>query len=712
MAARFSRSLPQVNRQIFAKLSPRTITRVARANPHAGLVAYRTGNFARGICRVKQVNIARYAHTDSGSSANATSPSHEPINYKGSSLTEKHWMRQDFTLVDALIAPQAIVNFLEFAVYGILPNGKKTDLALLNQAELHLLVAPSTQWAAAPFNKEDTPTVVKVMGRILEPEGLSGLCNIGNNIHFLKNRLWGGLAPVPASRWREKDLNNLDHFTIAHEYLTSVISVFEYLNIPQCRTSMCDTFNKISGDLRETQNALNALRKAQDSLSPEVNLTALWEQFIRAQYEVMTSTAHSWILARVTELREQLLDSFTAIPADKLESPEMELITERWSDLISVVSMADFNIWISMDGYNGYNPPSEIVAGLHNPDLASQDKSYGFSQLLLERLTQCIEAQNEAAKVQGLSATQSDAARRERLSISTVVQDELRQKIRGRVPSPQPPVQPWIQKLFVEQEANLSVPPEERQDVSIGLAIYRAVDKFSDEQWEGIRRDLEAQFSAWGDDVQRADEIKPLLKLHWFDSKELGFDSMEPVTAARRHFQQIRSSDEWKEKIVPSFFLVADPMGVGSYIDEQLYASYRENKDLLNGDFQGNVLAVDADFDNSATADASADGTAKEESQDKGSKYSGQTRILANLVWNELYAMLAPPSVGLEYLWQQTLDHPLKIYTGPTVPSQVAPWKEWNTTKTAMMDNFMEFLKKKDPSLAGKVGGLRKEGIL
>lgn len=297
---------------------------------------------------------------------------------------------------------------------------------------------------------------------------------------------------------------------------------------------MRDTFNKISSDFREMQDALNARRKAQGGLSPELNLTALWEQFIRALYEVMTSTAHSWVLARVAELRERTLDSFSAIQAENPEAPEVEIVSQRWSDLIAVVSMADFNIWMSMDGYNGYHPPSEIIAGLHNPDLKNQDKNYGFSKLLFDRLAKCIEAQNDAATVQGPSATQSDAARRERLSISTLVQDELREKIRGRAPLPQPPVRPWIQQLLRAQEASLNMHPWERHDYGFGLAIYRAAHKFSDEQWESLQRDLEARLSAWSDNVQRADELKPLLKLHWFDCKELGFDTTKPVTAARR----------------------------------------------------------------------------------------------------------------------------------------------------------------------------------
>lgn len=120
---------------------------------------------------------------------------------------------------------------------------------------------------------------------------------------------------------------------------------------------------------------------------------------------------------------------------------------------------------------------------------------------------------DEAATVEGLSALQSDAVRRYRISVGTVLQDE-REELRGRVPSPQPRVQPWIQQLIGLQETTSSMQPEERQDNGLGLVIYPVAHKFSDEQWESLQRTLEADFSTWSDGVQRADKLKPLLTLH------------------------------------------------------------------------------------------------------------------------------------------------------------------------------------------------------
>lgn len=148
-------------------------------------------------------------------------------------------------------------------------------------------------------------------------------------------------------------------------------------------------------------------------------------------------------------------------------------------------------------------------------------------------------------------------------------------------------------------------------------------------------------------------------------------------------------------------------MSAGSYTDEKLRSTFTNDKALLPGDFQGHVLAVDADFDGSAPRNESADAN-----PDEGPHYQGQIRILSNLVWSELYPMLTLQSEQLVNLWPPAREHPMNVYTGPTVPSQVEPWKERNAMKGFMMDSFVEFLKKKDPTMAGKIEGFRKGGVL
>lgn len=104
MATRLSRSLSQVNRRVLAGLASRAIPRVTNTSARAGCLAHcNTWSLAPSACRIRQVNIARYSHTDSGSSINPNASIPDVTAYKGSSVTEKHWMNQDPSIGTTLL---------------------------------------------------------------------------------------------------------------------------------------------------------------------------------------------------------------------------------------------------------------------------------------------------------------------------------------------------------------------------------------------------------------------------------------------------------------------------------------------------------------------------------------------------------------------------------------------------------------------------------
>lgn len=190
------------------------------------------------------------------------------------------------------------------------------------------------------------------------------------------------------------------------------------------------------------------------------------------------------------------------------------------------------------------------------------------------------------------------------------------------------------------------------------------------------------------------------------------------LLTSRRHFHEIRSSGEYERKIDGSAFLLVDPWTVASYTNKDAVPLATEPGNLP-GDFQPHVLAVDADFKPRATPETEKkDESAKSKSEtdadaDKQSpppEYQGQVRIQGNLVWSELYPLLSSKAAELERLWPLAREHPEKVYTGLTVPSQVAPWKEHNSLKRFMADGFTDFLKNKDPKAAETLERMRKSG--
>jgi hypothetical protein len=52
------------------------------------------------------------------------------------------------------------------------------------------------------------------------------------------------------------------------------------------------------------------------------------------------------------------------------------------------------------------------------------------------------------------------------------------------------------------------------------------------------------------------------------------------------------------------------------------------------------------------------------------------------------------------------MEHPLKVYTGLTVPSQLEQWRENHVFKVAMLEPFVDHLKGKNAELAKTVADL------
>lgn len=132
---------------------------------------------------------------------------------------------------------------------------------------------------------------------------------------------------------------------------------------------------------------------------------------------------------------------------------------------------------------------------------------------------------------------------------------------------------------------------------------------------------------------------------------------------------------------------------------------------FLKGDSQGHVLAVDPDFEEGTTPTLLSEKDS-EDPESTGVEYFGHMRIKGDLVWSELYSMLMMQSVRLENLWLQSRYHPVNMYSGLTVPSQVEPWRKCNVVQNKGRDEEYEKIKQHNPALAENYQQMRKEGSL
>jgi hypothetical protein len=97
------------------------------------------------------------------------------------------------------------------------------------------------------------------------------------------------------------------------------------------------------------------------------------------------------------------------------------------------------------------------------------------------------------------------------------------------------------------------------------------------------------------------------------------------------------------------------------------------------GDFYGFVTAVEADFDPNDPGDHA----------DESPGFTGQLRIHGGLIWSDLYALAKAQVAYPEDLWPLAMDHPWKVYVGPTIPTQRQAWKK-------VVQTHSEFLSKID----------------
>ncbi|KAF4258613.1 hypothetical protein CNMCM8812_006211 [Aspergillus fumigatus] len=585
--------------------------------------------------------------------------------------TKVHIDNQELEIVDRLIEPQVIVHFLEFAVGAPLPNGKECDLVRMTPDEI-----PLTQTSPDP---DADPTVIidRVMNRIGSMQDADRLCCVGKNLHSLKNRLWEGIVPLCEQRWKEKGLNKMDNFDVACQHLSAVCAAFEYLNQPTVMQYMRDTFNLIWEHWRELEVMLN--RRRAEKQQPPVSVTGLWTAYMTAHFEVMTERAHRWVTVKVRDLRGPLLTTLRLhrpVDLDTLDRVQWRT-TDALHELAEINCVADYGILIPMDGYKGYTAPalpSNIPRALRSTVWSERGEACAWR---LKRLTRTARYESMMqARARGETHHLADPGALHQACLDQVNgQHQLRREVRGNPVEPVPR-EPWITRLLYRIQS-----PNDRCQ-NFGLAIYRLTYKQSDAEWNACRQKIEQHITDWGRGQTGSSAIKPHLKLHWKDGKDLGIPEGD-VEAARQHFHGLGPSPlDAPDQINDRVFLVVDEPSVASYTSSSYSSALLTARD---GDFAGFVLAVDAEWDPVEGPDR----------PDESPGYHGQMRILGSLVWGDLFAMYASQSALLEDLWPLALDHPNTVYVGPVVPDEIKDWRLQNGLRNVCLQAVADYAHKK-----------------
>ncbi|OJD18024.1 hypothetical protein AJ78_01916 [Emergomyces pasteurianus Ep9510] len=568
-------------------------------------------------------------------------------------------------IVDRLIPPKTIFHFLEFADRGTLPTGKRTNLSIVSGEELELVVVPCNQWALPPHNKITSPISDMILGRIGSNEDWMRLTLVEKPVHAMKARLWEGIAPLSEHQWRQKGLNKAENFDYACQYIEAVIHVFKYLNEPTHISYMRGTSNHIAEHLTYFSEALNNMRR-RDGKEPNVNLEGLWVEFIRAKYQVMTDSAHSWVISHVNALREPLLNEIIALgpQLDDSISPEQLIVVEKLRKLAGIAAEADYTIYMSTDGYKGgVAPPPEDSQNWQYPDLEKRRQAYVHSFSLIQQMMRLKD--ERADKVVPGTATTDMKMENELLkAVESQIQIQHRQRLLARgepEPGPRPPL-PWISDVTTRMREieGLGQPPV----VKVGYAIYRLSygrNPTDESEWAALKAAIEKDLASWGDGINGVEDIKPFLKVTWFDGRELGL-AEDDIDGAKRHFNTFSESLTPSDGMDENTILIVDSASLASYS--------KPSTDDTDDTDDKHLLAVHAQYD-------PAEGIERPE---ESPGYIGSMRILTRLVWSELFALTYNQAQWLEDLWPLAMGHPEKVYVGQTV---IELQRRWATARMA-----------------------------
>ncbi|KAK7937975.1 uncharacterized protein PG986_014843 [Apiospora aurea] len=590
-------------------------------------------------------------------------------------------------IVDRILEPQTIIHFFEFTWNGRLPSGKYTELPLLGD-DMELVTEPYSEWAPAPFDKHPEPAAVEIMARIGSGHDSGRLQIISKDLHAMKSRLWEGIMPLSQRRLDERGANDLRNFTYTSQLVTQVINVFHYLNEPDVRYALRDTYNLIYDHLETFEKAFNA-KRAKESL-PSISVTALWAEYMRSQYEVIENRAHTWVLQVLRPLKKKVLAAIRGHQPDQLMVADYDEIqwklTNMWQDLSENTAHADWGIFVPMDGYKGCTSPSATPRNVTTkkdpapdgtePIAFSPDTDRRMREYHLRRRQIDLEASMQKfmmdAFVKDMTGDAGSSEERplndpERFGPTMIMQAKAqagaRKELRGQSITYE--TEPWMEHVV--------------QKSGWGYVVYKTSQATSDAQWSQFTKRFEADTGNWGHGLANITTVHDQSKLHWIDGSDVG--KVNPsLDDLKSHFATYIESASFPGNCFSDVFLVADEASVASYLNTAPQAN------IPRGDIGPFITAVDAFFDpNDPTFRA-----------EESPFFDGTLRVLGSLVWDDVGALLLTQTQGLAELWPLAMEHPLEVYVGPTVQVQTDAWKRVRKADRQALEKWIKVVREDD----------------
>lgn len=427
-------------------------------------------------------------------------------------------------VVDRILEPQSVAHFLVFAFSGELLSGNQTSLPLLAEEQDYIAI-PMTEWAPPPYNDQELSMLDSVMQAIGSHEDPSRLIPISKELHAMKSRVWEGIMPLSERRWTELNLDSPDQFHEACQVISAVTDVFHYLNIPEIKSHLRETYNLIWDRLDNFDSAIHALKL--DSTDPDFSMAALWHEFIDDHFSAISSVSHRWVMDHIDRLRTPILDILsqdTEIGGFDVDEDYGEPLSDLIHDLHEGAAHADSAIFIPMDGYRGVSLPSQDHVLVNSTERLRRDP-IEFSASTDKRKADYY------FRVRYLSRTES--FKMESLlddSIARIAKDQIRAETQAR------------QELRGDQKP-LGVPRwlsqarkylKQGRPAHWGYIGFRTYYNHTDQEWERFKANFQADISNWGNELGDIDDIRAMSVVEWKDAKEATSGGFDGVAAAAK----------------------------------------------------------------------------------------------------------------------------------------------------------------------------------
>lgn len=433
-------------------------------------------------------------------------------------------------IVDKIIEPQTLPHFFEAISRPDFPDGKTCDLPRPAFQEFLSMSKPYSSWAPAPYNAITGTAMDRMMARIASFEFTSNLLTVSKELSSMKARIWDGVSPLSSRQWVDKGLDRPENYREACQHIGWVIKVFQYLNHHMVAAKMRDTFNNIHDELRTLDEAINAHRRLNGG-EPNVKIRDLWTAYMRAHFDYITNSAHTWVMDRINRLRIPIMEdmrNYVSPTPNTMDQRRWEL-ADKIHDLSENTALADINIILPMHGYNGITPfddseslydessPSIPLSGAH-PDPSKRAEQY---HLRLRYLTRLIQQGGDSSTAAFLRLFPTLDPHNEAGTMRTVeaqlqAQAQTRAEMRGEQEK---------MPCFWIADLRRRLSHDKMQWAYVG---YRTSYYDDDEKWEKFKKKFEADHMNWGVELGDVEDIRAISKVHWLNTKELGISGDDP----------------------------------------------------------------------------------------------------------------------------------------------------------------------------------------